>query len=693
LRIGVLCLISAVTILPAAGFTEDRPIPVFTAKIEMVTVDAVVVDFEGRPIRGLTRDDFVLFEDGVAQEIAAFEAIEVAPAANDRPKRGAVASNAPRDIRLGRQMVVVFDEAHLSPSSAEAAKAAVAKLVEAKLCDGDEISLVTTDKGSWWEARMPEDRDDVLAVVRHFKGRPELTMLHHLSEHEAARILAEGRLIGPDDAAGGSGNGQGPPAFAAASIPEVAGLGDGSNSPKPDLVLTTRERVKRRLNKAGLCELNCDAQIDALAEEVLNASVHWTRQTLGAFTQAVELLAACRGRKTLVLVSEGFASNSDVSDEIRLALDAAHRANVAVYLLDMSALAGSPDGLAERSRAPASPGDTAFEMMADALTVSSAMALAKETGGFSLRHGGGLESGLERIASEAGNYYLMGYLPQVSGRHRRKLKVEVRRDGARVRARKTFLAQAEKDDKQKSRHQSVVDPTASREGKLRLGLRMSTYVMEQHSPGKALVLVASGIEPNATKDKVEFLAEVTNRDTGESFEFEKTLKPERPDIGDMPIVQFYLPEGIYQSRIIVREKNGSKRGLVSQRFEVPAVDGWRVTTPILTDLLDDGRPVIVAKRSFVSMGWLYFQIQVYGRDLDCKIPVSSGYVLFGPDGNLARWGKLTPITPEPSGRITRLVGLLLDGFPTGEYELVLVVEDEASGQSRELHERFTVVDS
>jgi hypothetical protein len=50
--------------------------PTFPAEVEVITVDALVLDGHGRPVTGLTRDDFRVVEDGKPREIVSFEAYE-----------------------------------------------------------------------------------------------------------------------------------------------------------------------------------------------------------------------------------------------------------------------------------------------------------------------------------------------------------------------------------------------------------------------------------------------------------------------------------------------------------------------------------------------------------------------------------------------------------------------------------------
>jgi VWFA-related protein len=71
---------------------ERRDVPTFSSQVALVTVDAVVLDADGKPVRGLTREDFALFEDGAPQAIASFEAFDLgeAPAAKPEPSPGGV---------------------------------------------------------------------------------------------------------------------------------------------------------------------------------------------------------------------------------------------------------------------------------------------------------------------------------------------------------------------------------------------------------------------------------------------------------------------------------------------------------------------------------------------------------------------------------------------------------------------------
>ena len=71
----------ALAVLAAVASREQEPqvIPAFPTQAEAITADVVVLDKQGRPVRGLTKEDFTLFEDGRPQTIVGFQARELAP--------------------------------------------------------------------------------------------------------------------------------------------------------------------------------------------------------------------------------------------------------------------------------------------------------------------------------------------------------------------------------------------------------------------------------------------------------------------------------------------------------------------------------------------------------------------------------------------------------------------------------------
>ena len=72
----------AIGILTAATLLAQAPpapqdTPTFRAGVQLIDVDVVVTDKDGKPVRDLTRDDFEIIEDGKSQEIRTFTLIDL----------------------------------------------------------------------------------------------------------------------------------------------------------------------------------------------------------------------------------------------------------------------------------------------------------------------------------------------------------------------------------------------------------------------------------------------------------------------------------------------------------------------------------------------------------------------------------------------------------------------------------------
>ena len=159
-----------------------------------------------------------------------------------------------------------------------------------------------------------------------------------------------------------------------------------------------------------------------------------------------------------------------------------------------------------------------------------------------------------------------------------------------------------------------------------------------------------------------------------------------------------LPPGVVQARVVLRDEFLGRVGAITIRFEVPEAAGVRLTTPILTDRLRPvpkgtaPTPVLLARREFAPAGRLYCQFQVLGAGRPARDPTSveSRYLLRHALGATVSEGVSGPMTVAGDGQLVSFFGLPLDGLAAGPYELVLIVEDRASGKTLERIEGFRV---
>ena len=93
--------------------TSQDSTPTFRSGVQYVDVDVTVVDRKGRPVRGLGRDDFEVYEDGVLQTLDSFRQVDIP--LPPRPAAGAPQQKwqAPRDVTSnpadGRVYVMLLD--------------------------------------------------------------------------------------------------------------------------------------------------------------------------------------------------------------------------------------------------------------------------------------------------------------------------------------------------------------------------------------------------------------------------------------------------------------------------------------------------------------------------------------------------------------------------------------------------------
>ena len=110
-RVAVLAVVLCVCSLPVrvlVSSQDAQQAPVFRSNARLTIVDVTVTDKQGRPVEGLTADDFTVTEDGDPQSIqlVAFQRVETStdpappasPAASSRRPRRLPPSN-PRSAR------------------------------------------------------------------------------------------------------------------------------------------------------------------------------------------------------------------------------------------------------------------------------------------------------------------------------------------------------------------------------------------------------------------------------------------------------------------------------------------------------------------------------------------------------------------------------------------------------------------
>ncbi|HYN05418.1 MAG TPA: VWA domain-containing protein [Vicinamibacteria bacterium] len=685
--------VAAIAVSTAApGALRDEP--VFPSGVQLVTIDAVVLDHQGLPVRGLTRADFQLTENGELQAITHFEAVSVPPAAGlptpqAEPAVFTASGNEGPPPAVARSFVIVYDDVHISPLRATAAREAVDGFLRREVRPGDRVAVVVVGSGAWWTAQIPEGREDLLAFLDGQSSGRSVLLAEGLTDAEAQRIAEYDEAM-------------------------------------------TRDLVVERWVRQGRCEDMCEyvqpcdpregrrACADQVRAEALRrneVAQHSVERTLATLAGAMAGLAPDRGRKSLVLVSEGFLHDPKVS-AYRGVVQASLRANTAVYFLDVRGLQTTSE-VNDVSRRGDYDDFLRVASEESQLAAAGAEQVAEDSGGFVIRHRNDLAAGLARVAREAEAFYLLGYEPSLRPGHAgfRKVTVRVARPGVEVRARKGYFVDGAGHVEEplpttarattQTRAPTSAKPAVRREAlgpslapRQDLRLRTAAYAGPPAAAGRAKVHVVAeidlsslGVAGEQTKVQVplEIRLDVWPRNGKEWVAFDRQVKLEAHQAGEASVwhpvpFDMALPPGVYQARVRVRDTAGDREGTLTHRFEVPEPRGLRFATPVLTDLArreGGGAPTLVptAARAFdTGRGRvLYVQFEVLGAPAGRG--VTARVVLRDETGREVRAVPSAAVEPDAGGRLSRMLGFALDDLGPGRYELVLEAKDEKTAET------------
>ena len=668
-------------------------------------VDAVVVDRKGQPITDLTAADFEIRDEGQPQAIQLFQTISTAATASvssaSAPRRFAYATNVGLDARPTRAFVLFFDDVHLTQEQGDRAKSALAAFIEREARDGDLVSLVAPGRALRWHARLPEGRSELARIVSSLKGLflPDVST-ERMSDYEAYRIH-----VFQDDVV--------------AEQVDRRWKSFRVLGREPTNTLTDKGfQPENRGGNIGI--IKQDIAIRAAA--VYGQAAARNRTTLVSIVRTLEGLAAVRGRKSLILMSPGFIEDQE-RRESRTAIDAARQANVALYFVDARGLEAGTLFAQAQFGSPLDPRDLNAANADITLSAEGAETLSVQTGGFSVRNRNDLDAALERIGRESRVYYLIGYQPGQPGSPGtyRRIEVKVKRPDVQVRARRGYHAGGVAKDAATAARESSAGDEISRatESPYELSaipLRGTAYVFGQGDPGKALVMLAVESDLRAFEfkprdgrlvDQLALRMVVTRQETGASERYERQVEMTFPatqrfssDAWHGLTAEFRLEPGRYQARMAVGDGNSGRIGAITHVFDVPSLDGLRVTTPILTDTIEapsiasqaPPKPVLVVRREFPAGTTLYYQFTVLnaGRDSSSLPRVVAGHEIRRVDGSSIKQMEPRPIGGTATG-LSRFSGVSLAGVPPGDYELVLRIVDEVRSQSIDIREPFSIL--
>jgi VWFA-related protein len=587
---------------PTPSPRPEPPRVTFGVEVAYVEVDAIVTDGDGRPVRDLGKDDFVVLENGKPQALELFSRIDIPyerpePAAPPPIEPDVATNEVPFD---GRIYIIVLDDLHTSPTRSLLVRAAARRFLDRHFAEGDLAAVVHTGAGQDAGQELTGSRRLLRASTERFIGRklPSVT-LSRAEEYRRTRDIRQ-----PDERVN-----------------------------DPD------EAIRAQHARSAL--------------DTLRNVADWLSTIHGR-------------RKAVLFLSEGLDYDlydsfnnrgaTTVLDAFRSATAAATRANVSFYAVDPRGLGGLSSEMMEIQPVFEDPSlgltpqalDSDFRRSQDSLRV-----LADETSGQAAVNTNDFEGAFDRLVKDSSVYYMLGYYPASQKRDGRvhKLEVKVTRPGLRVRARQAYTAPRGKrpDETLRWVRPETPAPLAAllRNPLSQPGLSMTVQSAAfKGAPGRGTVMVAVQVAGNGfrfiekdgqSRDTLELSVAAVDADgkiAGADQKIALDLKPQTLQLvqaGGFRVLSWLdLAPGRYQVRVAGRSVNSNAAGSVHSDLEVPdfgketfALSGIALTSGIARhvptagplNLLKDVLPgAPTTWRMFLPSDTLALVTEIYDRE-------------------------------------------------------------------------------
>ncbi len=525
----------------ATSQTTATGTPKFTSNSNLVIVDVTAKDKQGMTVEGLKADDFTVLEDGKPQKISVFEFQKIS-STPDPPKP------------------ITLDEQFKLP---EAAKTDITSATPGEIQYHDKRLMVfffdfssmqvpdqlRAQDGALEYLQKHITKDDVVAVLFY------ASVIQVLSDFTADRDVLTHVI-------------KTLPIGEASELAALADTGDDNGE---------------------------DTQAAFVADET-EFNIFATDKKLAAIEQASKMLASFPEKKALVYFSGGVSrSGLDNEAQLQATINAATKANLAIYSIDTRGLTADPPG--GGAAKGGSRGAGIFngsvinsQRSAQLASQDTLFTLAAETGGKSFFDSNDIALGIAKTQEAMGSYYLLGYYSTNNAQDGKFRKISVKLNNGKLAAklehREGYYADkvwgklnAQDKEQQLKEALSAGDPSTD----LPLALQIDYFRV---SPTAYLVPVSIKIPGSVVALAGKGGASVTQ------FDFAGQIQDERRavvgNVRDNIQVKldqgkaatagrksfqydagFTLEPGKYRMKFVVRENITGKMGTFETRFTIP----------------------------------------------------------------------------------------------------------------------------
>jgi VWFA-related protein len=532
----VLTLILVLALLCAVSPSQQQSDYTFHSESELVLVNVTVRDKNGKFVAGLKPEDFTILEDNKPQKVVSFDVENVdAPPSLDvaqaKPLPGAESAPA-APAKSAVDAANQFKDRRL-----------IVLFFDLSAMEPDEIDHAVASAEKYVDTQMaPADLVSIVSLGSSLLVNQDFTTDHALLKKQLDAFS--------------SGSGQG---FEEGTTGTTEGTPD---SGQPFTADDTEYNI-----------FNTDRRLEALRS-------------------VAEKLSHVQQKKSLIYFSSGMdRTGIENQSELRAAVNAAVRSNLAIYTMDMRGLqalvaGGEAQNASLRGVSAYSGQATLNALNSNFTTQETLVTLASDTGGRAFLDSNDFSKIFKGVQQDTSTYYLLGYHstnPARDGRYRR-IVVKTKLPGVKIDYRRGYYAPADfkhstSDDKERQLEEELASELPATDLPLYLGV--SFFRLEGNKffvpislvvPGSQIPFVRSSDRDKATLDVIGMVTDAEHhplnriRDTvklavNTSAEVQK--KNVQYDTG------MSLLSGKYHLKFVVRENQTGLLGSFETDIEVP----------------------------------------------------------------------------------------------------------------------------
>jgi VWFA-related protein len=517
----------------------------FRGGVDLVLVDVVVRDRTGAPVKGLAADDFDLLEDGVRQQIRTFAVEEVGltvPAFNgatalstitsrsaahgntDSSTAGSTTSMTPEDLTGHRLLTLLFDTSSMQPEDTQKAVDAAVAWVDAQMTAADLVAVASIGSRLTIQTDFTSSKEEVRAALEAFSGAVS-----------TAFNPVDSSTVATDEAAASS----------------------------------TDDATSEDASAQELDTFNNDVRLRAL-------------RTLA------DALKPIQQKKAIIYFSAGMQRNgTDNQVELRAAVNASVRANVAIYPVEARGLQAIVPGGDARQRSQGGVGAFSGRNVTNQFTQLAAQqetltTLASDTGGTAFTDTNDFGEAFSKVVKDISSYYILGFASTNGSKDGRFRRISVRlrsRTGLKVEARSGYYADRDfahtgKSDREAQLQDQLMARIASTDVPMFVTTGWFRLTADKYYVPITVAMPGSALPPSTDKTSVDVAGLITDERGLPVGRIRDTLTV-AADAGTLAARQVLyqagttLPPGRFSLKVVVRENTTGQMGAFEAQVIVP----------------------------------------------------------------------------------------------------------------------------